>query len=1130
MKNKNIEAIYPLSAPQQGMLFETLYGLESGMHVEQFTCTLRGNINISAFKQGWERIVERHSVLRTGFVWKEQQQPLQVVLRRVEVPFEQQDWRGYQLLEQQEQLAGYLRSDRTRNFNLSQPPLMRLALFHLALDTYQFVWTHHHILMDGWCGALVIKEFLSFYQAFSKNRPLQLEPVCSYSKYIAWLKKQDLSQIETFWQKTLQGFVKPTPLGKINQQAEFPTSALEAEFPTPCLEAEPPTPHSQAEPGNEKERYGEESRFLPAQITAALKSLAKANRLTLNTIVQGIWALLLSRYSGEKDVVFGITVSGRPPDLPGIESMVGLFINTLPLRVKIAPQTKLLFWLQDIQTDNFALRQYEHSHGGQIHEWSGVPGFLPLFESILVFENYPVDLAILQAEDFSINISNSRSIGAQTKYALTLLVTADSTVQLKFVYDRRRFESADIKLILEHFLVLLNTIVSEFELGMNSTYFRPEALPPTPRSQAQPGNEILEAPPRLNEIVEAPARLNEIVEAPARLNEIVEAPPRGSKCHLELGMLLDKIPTDQIPKVRPLKISDRSTSKQVYPALRTPVEEVVAGIWTQILGLNQVSIDDNFFELGGHSLLATQVISRLREAFKVEIPLSYLFESPTIAKLASKIEAKMKAGLGLIAPPIVPVARDENLPLSFAQQRLWFLDRLNPGNITYNIPSAVRLTGSLNLTALERSLNEVFRRHEALRTYFVELDGQPMQKIAPPATFTLPIVDLRELPSVQREQKAQNLAVEEAEKPFDLARGPLLRIVLLQLDETEYVLLLTMHHIVSDLWSAAILIRELAALYQAFCNNLPSPLSELPIQYADFAVWQRQWMQGEVLATEQTYWKQQLSGALTVLKLPADKPRPLQPTSEGKMLPLVLPKELSEALKSLSQREGVTIFMSLLAAFNALLYCYTQQDDILVGSPIANRNRREIEGLIGFFINTLVLRTDLSGNPSFRELLSRVRQVTLGAYAHQDLPFEKLVGELQIERDLDSNPLFQVWFTLQNSSTVDVSLPDLTLNSFEVKKTTVPFDLALLLSEKPEGISGCFEYKTDLFAASTILSMAERFKMLLQSVVADPDLTLNQIVENFHESNRQQQLMKEQEYQNTVRHKLTNLKRKSQKL
>lgn len=487
----------------------------------------------------------------------------------------------------------------------------------------------------------------------------------------------------------------------------------------------------------------------------------------------------------------------------------------------------------------------------------------------------------------------------------------------------------------------------------------------------------------------------------------------------------------------------------------------------------------------------------------------------------------------LLAQLLRKQALQSNLfPLSFAQQRLWFIDRLNPGDRTYNIPASVRLTGSLNLKAIEQSFNEVVRRHEVLRTTFIAVDGQPFQAIAPATTSTLPLIDLRSLPEPDREAEARRIAIEEAERPFDLAQGPLLRVTLLQLGESEYVLLLTMHHIVSDLWSMGILLRELTILYKAFCRGESHPLPELPIQYADFAVWQRQWMQGEVLQTQLAYWKQQLEGAPAMLELPTDRPRPLQATSAGRKQPLVLSKDLSEALKSLCQREGVTLFMSLLAAFNALLYCYTQQEDILVGSPIANRNRAEIEDLIGFFINTLVLRTDLSDNPTFRELLGRVREVTLGAYAHQDLPFEKLVGELHLERNGNLNPLFQVWFTLQNTSTPDVgtptlSVPDLTLSPFEIEKTTVPFDLALLLWEKPEGISGCFEYKTDLFEARTILRMTEQFEMLLQCVVTQPDVKLNQLLEKFNELNRQQQILEQQEYKNTIRQKLMKIQPKS---
>ncbi|MEW5861420.1 MAG: condensation domain-containing protein, partial [Cyanobacteriota bacterium] len=374
-------------------------------------------------------------------------------------------------------------------------------------------------------------------------------------------------------------------------------------------------------------------------------------------------------------------------------------------------------------------------------------------------------------------------------------------------------------------------------------------------------------------------------------------------------------------------------------------------------------------------------------------------------------------------------------PASFAQQRLWFLDQLIPGNTIYNVPTVIRLTGSLNLAALEQTFNEIVRRHEALRTTFKVLEGQPVQVIpaescanASGLSRPLSVVDLRQFPECDRELQAQQLVAAEIERPFDLSSIPLLRVMLLQLSETEHILLLNMHHIICDDWSIGVLIRELGTLYTAFtCRDAMHPVStlpELPLQYADFAHWQREWLQGEVLETQLAYWRQQLNG-ISVLNLPVDRPKPAVASYRGATQSLELPKKLSDALQTLSQQEGATLFMTLLAAFQILLYRYTHQEDIAVGSPIANRNRSEIEGLIGFFVNSLVLRTDLSGNPTFRELLGRVRQVTLGAYSHQDLPFEKLVEELHPERNLNIHPLFQVVFGFENTPMSALELPGL---------------------------------------------------------------------------------------------------------
>ncbi|MEH2215454.1 amino acid adenylation domain-containing protein [Nostoc sp.] len=537
----------------------------------------------------------------------------------------------------------------------------------------------------------------------------------------------------------------------------------------------------------------------------------------------------------------------------------------------------------------------------------------------------------------------------------------------------------------------------------------------------------------------------------------------------------------------------RPETAKSFVAPRTPVEEVLAGIWSEILGIKQVGIHDNFFDLGGHSLLATQVVSQVREAFQVELRLRSLFETPTIAGLAELIETAMRSGQNSATMLINQVKREGELPLSFAQQRLWFLNQMEPDNPFYNISRAVLLKGLLNVAALEQSINEIVRRHEVLRTSFTDVDGRAVQQIASALNIKLPIIDLGKLSPEEQEVEVRQLASSQARQAFNLTEDALLRTSLLRLDEEEYVLVFTIHHIVADGWSAGVIVREVAALYESFSSGKPSSLPDLTIQYADFAIWQRQWLQTEVQLSQMAYWKQQLGGKLPVLQLPTDRPRPAIQTFKGRKQSWQISKVMTEALKSLSRREAVTLFMTLLAAFKTLLYRYTNQADILIGSPIANRNRSEIEPLIGFFVNTLVLRTDLSANPSFKELLRRVREVTLDAYAHQDLPFEQLVEELQPERNLSHTPLFQVMLILQNAPMEVLKLPGAILSPMEVETETAMFDITLFLTETEQGLTGVFEYNSDLFDAPTISRMQGHFQVLLEGIVANPDRHLSDL-------------------------------------
>ncbi|MEH2267248.1 MAG: amino acid adenylation domain-containing protein [Nostoc sp.] len=555
-------------------------------------------------------------------------------------------------------------------------------------------------------------------------------------------------------------------------------------------------------------------------------------------------------------------------------------------------------------------------------------------------------------------------------------------------------------------------------------------------------------------------------------------------------VMLDALPLTPNGKVdrRSLPAPDRTGRhlEQDFVSPRTTVEEVLAKIWVEVLRLEQISIYNNFFEIGGHSLLATQVISRVRDTYQLDLPLRRLFDTPTVASLAEIIETELQQNSELQTQRIVPATRNQNLPLSFAQQRLWFLEQFLPDNPLYNLPQTFHLVGQVNLSALEQSVNEIIRRHEVLRTTFTFLDGQPVQIIAPTVTVPLHRIDLRSLSDSQKDTEIKRLTIEECQRPFNLNHGPLVRTTLLQLGAEEYVLLLNIHHIVFDGWSVGTFFRELRLLYQAFVNGQPSPLAELPIQYADFALWQRQWLQGKVLSEQLDYWKQQLAD-LPILQLPSDRPRPAIQTYRGTRQPLTLSKSLSETLTRFSQQEGVTLFMTLLAAFQTLLFRYTSSADIQVGSLIANRHHQEIESLIGFFVNTLVLRSDFSDSPTFCQLLKQVREVTLEAYAHQDLPFEKLVEELEPERDLSRHPLFQIGFALQNVPIPAIELSGMTINHRLEHNGTAKFDLFLELFETPDGISGWFEYSTDLFDAATISRIGENFQTLVAGIVANPD-------------------------------------------
>ncbi len=611
------------------------------------------------------------------------------------------------------------------------------------------------------------------------------------------------------------------------------------------------------------------------------------------------------------------------------------------------------------------------------------------------------------------------------------------------------------------------------------------------RDGAPPRQEPAAAPPPSLALL-SPGRLLEAVQGhlAARVPEYMVPPD------WRLLADLPRTPNGKVDR-RALEAMEVRREEAEHVAPRTPTEETLAAIWAEVLKLDRVGVTANFFDLGGHSLVATRVMSRVRSALGADLPVRTLFRAPTVESLAQEVEAARRdEAAGDAPPPLVAVPRQGSLPLSHAQQRLWFVHQLEPDSAAYNVFSALTLEGDLDLALLRRSLDEVVRRHEILRTVFRLEGDRPVQVVRPPAPLHHPLVDLAAvqaaLPAARLDGELARLAVAQGRRPFDLARGPLLRAVVVRLAEWRHAVLNTLHHVVADAWSMGVLVAEVAAHYRAFRERRVSDLPPPAVQYGDYAAWQRGWLTGDVLERQLDYWRRQLAG-LTPLDLPADRPRPAERSDRGGKLALSLPQPVVEGVRRLARDGGATEFMVLLAAFEVLLHAYTGRRDLAVGTNVANRNRLETEGLIGFFINQLVLRVDLSGDPTFRELVERVKEVALAAYAHQDVPFERLVEELRPERDPSRPLLFQVKLEVHNAPMAGLDLPDLEVRPLTTSRQVVRYDLHLALSSGEDGIGGSLLYSAELFDEDTARRMGEGFVRVLADAVEDPDRSLESL-------------------------------------
>ncbi|MGY3680977.1 amino acid adenylation domain-containing protein [Streptomyces sp. TE33382] len=1005
------EDILPLAPLQEGMFFHATYDEDAlDVYTVRLAVDFEGPFDLDVFRDAVTALLVRRNTLRAGFLSENLSRPVQVVPREFVTPVAVHDLSALAEDERRTRLAELAEAEEAVRFDLSDPPLLRFTVVRLAARSWRLMFNCHHILLDGWSMPLVLGELFELYRR--GGDATGLPPAPPFKLYLAWLRKQDKQAGLEQWRAALDGLAGPT---LVAPAADDTVSLLPGRLTVD----------------------------LPAERSAALTALARRLGITVNTMVQVAWGLQLARLTGSDDIVFGATVSGRPPEIEGVESIVGLFINTVPVRIRLDAAESLRALLLRVQDEQSAL--LDHHYIG-LTEIQRAAGHGELFDSLVAFESYPVDADSMRGSLGDLTITGTSGSDA-THYPLTLIAVPGDRLQLRLGHRSGLFTEDTVAGLLGNLETLLGAIAQD---------------------GTRPVSDVLES-----------------VVPPAGWEAPRHAPRAGEAA----------------------SVSDLNAAPTGGRAPRTPHEEMLCGLFAEVLGTPTVSIDDNFFDLGGHSLLATRLVSRIRSVFEIELPVRALFDAQTVVALAERVVGSSAGGRA----PLVPMVRPVRVPLSFAQRRLWFLNRMEGPSGTYNIPLGVRLSGALDVDALRAALVDVVGRHESLRTVFPDEGGEPWQEVVPAGDAVVPF----ELVKVAADELDPALA-SAASRGFDLSAELPLRVWLFRVADDEHVLCVVVHHIAGDGWSQAPLAHDLTVAYRARAAGDAPGWEPLPVQYADYALWQREVMGDEndedsAISGQLTYWRDVLDAIPDELTLPVDRARPAVSSYRGGLVSVELGARLHRELVGLARSSRSSLFMVLQAGVSGLLSRLGGGSDIPLGTAIAGRTDAALDELVGFFVNTLVLRADVSGDPGFGELVERVRVADLAAYAHQDLPFEQLVHALQPSRSMARHPLFQVMIVLQNNAVATLDLPGLVARPVDSAGGAAKFDLGFNFVERtgpdgaPAGIDVMVEYSADLFDESTVADLGRRLVRMLSLGAADPAMPISQL--DLLESREWQQLL-----------------------